>query len=69
MASAEVSKARMNVIQAELERTRLVAPFSGIVAEVNGEISEFVTPSPVGIPTPPRLPDGYQFSLCVRSDR
>ncbi|MBT8128461.1 MAG: efflux RND transporter periplasmic adaptor subunit, partial [Gammaproteobacteria bacterium] len=39
----------------ELERTRLVAPFSGIVAEVNGEIGEFVTPSPVGIPTPPAV--------------
>ena len=55
MASAEVSKAKMSVIQAELERTRLVAPFSGIVAEVNGEIGEFVTPSPVGIPTPPAV--------------
>jgi HlyD family secretion protein len=43
------------VIQAELERTRLSAPFAGIVAEVNGEIGEFVTPSPVGIPTPPAV--------------
>ena len=52
-ATAEVSKAKLVVIQAELERTRLSAPFAGIVAEVNGEIGEFVTPSPVGIPTPP----------------
>lgn len=51
-ATSEVSNAKLNVIQAELDRTRLVAPFSGIVAEVNGEIGEFVTPSPVGIPTP-----------------
>ena len=54
-ATAEVSKARLKVIQAELERTRLTAPFAGVVAEVNGEIGEFVTPSPVGIPTPPAV--------------
>jgi len=54
-ATSEVSKARLKVIQAELKRTRLSAPFAGIVAEVNGEIGEFVTPSPVGIPTPPAV--------------
>jgi len=54
-ATAEVSKAKLKVIQAELERSRLSAPFAGIVAEVNGEIGEFVTPSPVGIPTPPAV--------------
>jgi HlyD family secretion protein len=40
---------------ASLARTQLRAPFAGIVAEVNGEIGEFVTPSPVGIPTPPAI--------------
>jgi HlyD family secretion protein len=54
-ATSEVSKAQLIVIQAELDRTRLTAPFDGIVAEVNGEIGEFVTPSPVGIPTPPAV--------------
>ena len=54
-ATSEVSKAKLKVIRAELERTRLSAPFAGIVAEVNGEIGEFVTPSPVGIPTPPAV--------------
>ncbi len=54
-ATSEVSKAKLKVIQAELERSRLSAPFAGIVAEVNGEIGEFVTPSPVGIPTPPAV--------------
>ena len=54
-ATTEVSKARLTVIQAELDRTRLIAPFSGVVAEVNGEVGEFVTPSPVGIPTPPAV--------------
>jgi HlyD family secretion protein len=55
LAKNEVSKARIHVVQAELERTRLEAPFDGIVAEVNGEVGEFVTPSPVGIPTPPTI--------------
>lgn len=54
-ATADVSEAKLVVIRAELERTRLTAPFAGIVAEVNGEIGEFVTPSPIGIPTPPAV--------------
>ena len=54
-ATSEVSNVRLKVIQAELDRTRLIAPFAGIIAEVNGEIGEFVTPSPVGIPTPPAV--------------
>jgi HlyD family secretion protein len=55
LAENEVSKARIQVVHTELERTRLKAPFAGIVAEVNGEVGEFVTPSPVGIPTPPTV--------------
>jgi len=51
----EVSRARIDVAQAALDRTRLIAPFDGIIAEVNGELGEFVTPSPVGIPTPPAI--------------
>ncbi len=54
-ATSEVSKAKLKVIRAQLDRTSLSAPFAGIVAEVNGEIGEFVTPSPVGIPTPPAV--------------
>jgi HlyD family secretion protein len=54
-AATEVSKASVDVAQAALDRTRLVAPFAGIVAEVNGEVGEIVTPSPVGIPTPPAI--------------
>lgn len=50
-----VSQARETVAEAALERTRLRAPFEGSVAEVNGEVGEFVTPSPVGIPTPPAI--------------
>ena len=54
-ATKKVSEAKIHLVEAELERTRLTAPFTGIVAEVNGEIGEFVTPSPVGVPTPPAV--------------
>ncbi len=52
---ARVSAARIEVTEASLERTRLVAPFAGIIAEINGELGEFVTPSPIGVPTPPTV--------------
>ena len=52
-ASVLMSEARIGVVKANLDRTRLIAPFNGVVAEINGELSEFVTPSPIGIPTPP----------------
>jgi HlyD family secretion protein len=52
---ARVSAARIDQARANLERTRLRAPFDGIVAEINGELGEFVTPSPVGIATPPAV--------------
>jgi HlyD family secretion protein len=48
-------QAQREVTLAQLERTRLVAPFSGTIAEINGELSEFVTPSPIGIATPPAV--------------
>lgn len=53
--AAGVSAARIEVAQAALERTRLYAPFTGVVAEVTGEVGEYVTPSPPGIPTPPAI--------------
>ena len=46
---------QMEVIAAQIRRMTVKAPFAGIVAEVNGEVGEFVTPSPVGIPTPPAI--------------
>lgn len=52
---AAVSLARVGTVQALLEKTILRAPFSGIVAEVNGEIGEFVTPSPTGVATLPAI--------------
>jgi HlyD family secretion protein len=53
--ATRVADARVDVTMAQLERTRLRAPFAGVIAEINGELGEFVTPSPVGIPTPPTV--------------
>ncbi|MCW8831224.1 MAG: efflux RND transporter periplasmic adaptor subunit [Gammaproteobacteria bacterium] len=53
--SAIVSEERVGVAEALLERTLLKAPFDGIIVEMNGEISEYVTPSPPGIPTLPAI--------------
>ena len=50
-----MADARIDVAKARLERTQLRAPFAGVIAEINGELGEFVTPSPVGIPTPPTV--------------
>ncbi|MBL9078161.1 MAG: efflux RND transporter periplasmic adaptor subunit [Planctomycetes bacterium] len=54
-AQAAVGRRQIEVVDAQLERTLVRAPFAGIIAEVNGEVGEFVTPSPVGIPTPPAV--------------
>jgi HlyD family secretion protein len=55
LATAETSEAKQNVLSAQLERTRLVAPFAGIIAEIHGELNEYVTPSPPGIATLPAI--------------
>ena len=44
-ASTAVSASRANVIRARLDRTRLIAPFDGVIADIHGELSEYVTPS------------------------
>ncbi len=56
-ADADVRQAesRVAAVRADLSTTFLRAPFAGIVAEVTGEIGEFTTPSPPGIPTPPAV--------------
>jgi HlyD family secretion protein len=54
-ASALMSESRIKVVEANLERTRLYAPFDGVIAEVTGELNEYLTPSPPGIPTPPAI--------------
>ncbi len=54
-AAEKTSLEQLHVIEVEFERTRLIAPFAGIIAEINGELNEYVTPSPPGIPTPPTV--------------
>ena len=56
-AAAQVAEAeaRIQASRADTDRTVLRAPFAGIVAEVNGEIGEYLTPSPPGIPTLPAV--------------
>jgi HlyD family secretion protein len=47
--------ARIAAAKADTSRTVLRAPFAGIVGEVNGEVGEYLTPSPPGIPTLPAI--------------
>ena len=50
-----VSQSRIAAARAELQRTVLKAPFEGYIAELNGELGEYVTPSPPGIAMPPAV--------------
>jgi len=50
-----VKEAAVELARANLERTQLRAPFDGVIAEVNGELGEFVTPSPIGVATLPTV--------------
>jgi HlyD family secretion protein len=54
-ANLGVSDANIALRRAAVDKTILTAPFDGIVAEVNPEVGEYVTPSPPGIPTPPAV--------------
>jgi len=54
-ATALVSDAQIDVSASALERTIVRAPFDGVVAEVNAEVGEYVTPSPQGIQTLPAI--------------
>ena len=49
------AQARVSASRADTARTVVRAPFEGIVAEVNGEVGEYLTPSPPGIPTLPAI--------------
>jgi len=61
---AACATARADVFQAEANirlsrtqkgRTVLIAPFDGTVAKIVGEVGEYSTPSPPGVPTPPAI--------------
>jgi len=49
------SRSRIDVARASLRRMVLKAPFDGVVADISGELGEYTTPSPPGIPTPPAI--------------
>jgi HlyD family secretion protein len=49
------NEAHLRLQQALYDQTILIAPFDGVVAEINGEIGEYVTPSPPGVATPPAV--------------
>lgn len=54
-ASKDSSAATMQLQKAILEKTELTAPFAGVIAEINGEVGEYITPSPSGVATPPAV--------------
>jgi HlyD family secretion protein len=54
-ADVQQGEARVAAARATLTRTVLRAPFAGVVARIAGEVGEFATPSPPGIPTPPAV--------------
>lgn len=51
----EQGRSRILAANAGLDRMVLRAPFDGIVADISGELGEYATPSPPGIPTPPAI--------------
>jgi HlyD family secretion protein len=54
---AEIARARSAILEAkaELAKTVLQAPFSGVVADLDIEVGEWTTPSPPALPIPPVL--------------
>lgn len=54
-ASQKSMQALIDLQAAILEKTELTAPFSGVIAEINGEVGEYITPSPSGVATPPAV--------------
>lgn len=49
------AEAQVRISQAGIDRTIITAPFSGVIGKISGELGEFTTPSPPGIPTPPTI--------------
>jgi HlyD family secretion protein len=54
-AAAERAESAVVLAQATLDKTVLLAPFDGIVADTFIEVGEWTTPSPPAIPVPPVL--------------
>lgn len=49
------ARARLDLVATASQRTLLVAPFDGTVAKIVGEVGEYSTPSPPGVPMPPAI--------------
>ena len=54
-AAVRQAEARLAATRVEQGRTVLYAPFDGVVAKIVGEVGEYSTPSPPGVPTPPAI--------------
>jgi HlyD family secretion protein len=51
-ARVEQSQASFDFARATRGKTELRAPFDGVVADLRGEVGEWITPSPPGVPIP-----------------
>jgi len=49
------AEAKFKATRVEQGRVALYAPFDGTVAKIVGELGEYSTPSPPGVPTPPAI--------------
>lgn len=56
-AKADIAQAEAKLAATKVEQGRvaLYAPFDGTVAKIVGELGEYSTPSPPGVPTPPAI--------------
>ncbi len=54
-ADAVTARAQIDATTTDRQRTMLIAPFAGTVAKITGELGEYSTPSPPGVPTPPAV--------------
>ena len=68
-AKADVAQAQARVAATRVEQSRTVlyAPFAGTVAKIVGELGEYSTPSPPGVPTPPAIDLIDDTCLYVRA--
>lgn len=66
-ADVNQGQARVNATRVEQARTVLYAPFAGTVAKIVGEVGEYSTPSPPGVPTPPAIDLIDDTCLYVRA--
>lgn len=54
-ADERTAEAQIAAVNVDTGRTELIAPFSGTIAKITGELGEYSTPSPPGVPTPPAI--------------